>query len=340
MALARLLPLLALASIAAPAADLDAVTESRLRSHVRFLASDLLEGRGTPSRGLDIASEYIAGEFDKLGLQPGNAGTWFQESEYTARRTNTTGKVRNVIALLPGSDPALKNEYVIVSAHYDHLGKREGEGDQLFNGANDDASGVSGVIEVANALKAAKPKRSVVFLCFWGEEHGLLGSRAYATNPVFPLAKTVANINLEQIGRTDDTEGARVGEFNVTGFDFSDLTGVLVEAAKSQGVKVTKHEKNSDPYFFASDNRELARVGVPAHTVSTAYEFADYHRPGDEWQKLDYTNFVKIVRAVALGVEEVSNRADRVKWNESNTKTASFVEAWKKLQAGGGQHRP
>lgn len=340
MALARLVPLLIFGLAAAPGPDLDAVTAPRLRAHVRFLASDLLEGRGTPSRGLDLASEYIAGEFEKLGLEPGNQGSWFQETDYTSRRTNVTGKVRNVIGLLRGSDATLKEEYVIVSAHYDHLGKRDGEGDQLFNGANDDASGVAGVIEVANALKAAKPKRSIVFMCFWGEEQGLLGSRAYAQSPVFPLAKTIAAVNLEQIGRTDDSEGARVGEFNVTGFDFSELTRVLVEAAKGQGVKVTKHEKNSDPYFFASDNAALARAGVPSHTVSTAYEFPDYHRPADEWQKLDYDNFVKIVRAVSLGVAELANRKDRVRWNESNPKTATFVEAWKKLQGGGTDHRP
>ena len=314
--------------------DVNAVSSARLKAHVRFLSSDLLKGRNSPSEGLDVSAEYIAGEFEKLGLKPGKGDSWFQETEHTARRTNTVGKVRNVVGLIPGSDPKLMSEYILVTAHYDHLGVREGEGDKLYNGANDNASGVSGVIEVANALRAAKCKRTVVFMCFWGEEQGLLGARFYAKEPIFPLAATVANVNLEQIGRTDDSEGARVAEFNVTGFDFTDMPAILLAAAKGASVKVTKHEKNSDPYFFASDNAALAQVGVPAHTISVAYSFPDYHQPGDEWPKLDYENMAKVVRAISLGVNDLANRVDRVKWNEQNTKVAKFVEAWRKLQGG------
>ncbi len=328
-----MVPFLFVGLLAAPQ-SLDSVTPARLRAHVRFLASDLLEGRDSPSKGLDLAAEYISGEFDKLGLSPGNGESWFQEFDHTARRGNIAGKVRNVIGLLPGSDPKLKDEYVIVSAHYDHLGKREGDGDRLYNGANDDASGVSGVIETANALRAKPPKRSVIFMCFWGEEQGLLGSKAYTKTPLFPLKSTIAMVNLEQIGRTDDSEGPRVAEFNVTGFDFTDLAEVLRGAADKEKVKVTKHPRNSDAYFFASDNGAFAAVGVPAHTVSTVYSFADYHQPGDEWAKLDYTNMVKIVRSVARGVESVANRKDPIKWNESNQKVARYFEAWKKLQGG------
>lgn len=314
--------------------DLDAVTPARIRSHVRFLANDLLKGRNSPSEGLDLAAEYIAGEFEKLGLKPGNGDSYFQITEHTSRRGNTAGKVRNVVAVVPGRDAKLKDEFILVTAHYDHLGVREGEGDRLYNGANDNASGTAGVIEVANALKAANCKRTIVFMCFWGEEQGLLGARHYAKEPIFPLVATIANVNLEQIGRTDDSEGPRVAEFNVTGFDFTDMPAVLLAAARGEGVQVTKHEKNSDPYFFASDNAALAQVGVPAHTISVAYSFPDYHQPGDEWQKLDYPNTVKIVRAISLGVMDLANRAERVKWNESHPRTAKFVEAWKKLSGG------
>lgn len=334
MPLAALLSAVALLGAQTTKPDLGAITPVRLKAHVRFLASDLLKGRGSPSEGLDIAAEYIAGEFEKLGMKPGNGDSWFQETEHTVRRTNLVGKVRNVIGVLPGSDPKLKDEYILVTAHYDHLGVREGEGDRLYNGANDDASGVSGVIETANALKAAKCKRTLVFMCYWGEEQGLLGSRFYAKNPVFPLVATVANVNLEQIGRTDDSEGARVAEYNVTGYDFTDMPSILVASAMGEKVKVTKHEKNSDPYFFASDNAALAQAGVPAHTISVAYSFPDYHQPGDEWPKLDYENMAKIVRAISQGVNDLSNRAERVMWNEKNAKTARFVEAWKKLQGG------
>lgn len=327
MPVSLILPVLALTQAPLPSPD-----EARLRAHVRFLSSDLLEGRDSPSRGLDLAAEYLAGEFEKIGVGPGNGDSYFQEFDHTSRRGGT-GKVRNVIALLPGSDPSLKSQVVLVTAHYDHLGKREGEGDRLYNGANDNASGTAGVVEIARILKESKLKRSVAFILWWGEEQGLLGARAYAKTPVFPLKQTIAMINLEQIGRTDDSEGPRVAEFNVTGFDFSDMAEVL-SAAASPGVKVTKHERNSDAYFFASDNAALASLGVPAHTVSTAYQFPDYHQPGDEWQKLDYTNMAKIVRALAKGVEAIANRTKPIEWNSTNPRAARYLEAWKKLQGG------
>ncbi len=312
----------------------DSITPVRLQSHVQFLASDLLEGRGTPSRGLDLAANYIAGEFAKAGLEPGVASSYFQESEFTSRRSQETGKVRNVIGLLRGSDPKLKNSYIIVSAHYDHLGKRTGEGDTIFNGANDDASGVSGVIESAYSLAKMKPKRSIIFMCFWGEEMGLVGSTYYAKNPVFPLAQTDVMINLEQIGRTDDSEGPRVAEFNITGFDYTDLAEYLRKSAEPFGVKVTKHPKLSDPYFMASDNAALAGFGVPANTVSTAYEFPDYHQVGDEYNKLDYVNMTQIVRAVANGVFSVANSPKAVTWSSDNPRTLRYREAAKKLAGG------
>lgn len=312
------------------------VVARRLEANVRFLASDALEGRGTPGRGLDLAAEYIASELREAGADPVD-GSYFLTYPYTDRRSGQESSVRNVIGLIPGSDPKLKDTYVVVSAHYDHLGVRQGEGDQIFNGANDDASGVAGVLEVARTLSALpkKPKRTVVFLFFWGEERGLLGSRAYCTAPKLPLKNTIAMVNLEQIGRTDDTEGPRVGEFNITGFDFSSLSQELKAAAAKEGVKVTKHERLSDVYFAASDNQAFANAGVPAHTVSTSYQFPDYHRAGDHWEKLDYPNFARIVRAVGAGVKRVADSAAPVVWNKGNPKTERYRTAYEKLMSGG-----
>lgn len=313
----------------------DLITAGSLSAHLRFLSSDLLEGRGTPSRGLDIAAEYIAAQFKVAGLQTPPVGEgidgYFQITEFENRRTKEKAPVRNVIGILPGTDPKLKDTYVLVTAHYDHLGKREGEGDQTFNGANDDGSGTVGVIECARALAGLKPKRTIVFMCFWGEEAGLQGSRYYVQHPVFPLAQTSVDLNLEQIGRTDDDEGPRVAEFNLTGFDYTDLSTYLTKAASPFGVKVTMHPRNSGPYFFASDNAPFAGAGVPANTVSTSYSFPDYHRAGDEWPKIDYENMTKIVRSVCSGLWSLANSKDDVKWNETNEKTKRYVEAWKKL---------
>jgi hypothetical protein len=249
----------------------------------------------------------------------------------------TPVRVRNVAGILRGSDPALRDTYVIVSGHYDHLGIREGcdasKEDCVFNGANDDGSGTVGVIELATALSRLnpRPKRSIIFMTFFGEELGLVGSRYYGRHPLVPLAKTIAQVNLEQIGRTDDSEGPQVGTLAVTGFDFSDVGATLQRAGEAEGVKVFKHPTNSDAYFSRSDNQSLADAGVPAHTLSVAYEFPDYHAVGDEWTKIDFANMERVVRAVGLAALLVADDAREPRWNEQNPKAAPYVEAWKKL---------
>ncbi len=323
-----MLATLSLALLLTAPADLQTVEARALRAHVKFLSSDLLAGRGTPSPGLDIAAEYIAAKFEEIGIEPGNGPSFFQETLFERGETKAT--VRNVLGVIRGTDPALKDTFVIVTAHYDHLGTRTGgEGDQIYNGANDDASGVAGVIESARALLKARPKRSIVFIAFYGEERGMLGSTFYGKNALFPLKKTVAQINLEQIGRTDDDEGPRVGAFNLTGFDYTDIASYLEPAAKKFGVKLERHAQNSDPYFMRSDNAALARVGVPSTTVSVAYSYPDYHKATDHWEKLDYDNTAKIVNSIAAGILAIANSPKAVTWNASNPKVARYIEAQK-----------
>ncbi|MFL6284026.1 MAG: M28 family metallopeptidase [Pyrinomonadaceae bacterium] len=267
---------------------------------------------------------------------PAGVGT-ARLSAHLPAPVQTPARVRNVAGILRGSDPALRDTYVIVSGHYDHLGIREGcdasKEDCIFNGANDDGSGTVGVIELATALSRLnpRPKRSIIFMTFFGEELGLVGSRYYGRHPLVPLAKTVAQINLEQIGRTDDSEGPQVGTLAVTGFDFSDVGATLQRAGEAEGVKVYKHPTNSDAYFGRSDNQSLADAGVPAHTLSVAYEYPDYHAVGDEWAKIDFANMERVVRAVGLAALLVADDAREPRWNEQNPKAAPYVEAWKKL---------
>ena len=241
-------------------------------------------------------------------------------------------KLRNCIGILRGSDPALKDSYVLVTAHYDHLGIRPGvEGDNIFNGANDDGSGTVSVIELAAALATLKerPKRSIVFMTFFGEEKGLLGSRYYGRHPVFPIEKTVADVNLEQVGRTDSSEGAQLSNASMTGFDYSDVGKIFKAAGEMTGVNVYKHEQNSDPFFGRSDNQALADQGVPAHTLCTAFVYPDYHGAGDHWDKIDYQNMAKVNRMVALGLVMIANSTEEPKWDEANPKAARYVKAWK-----------
>lgn len=309
----------------------EAPLSDRLRMDVEFLSSDKMAGRNTPSPELDQCAQYIADKLKGRGLKPGNGESYLQTT--TWRKTET--KVSNVIAILPGTDPALKNEYVYITAHYDHLGTRKVEDGQdgIYNGANDNGSGTAGVLGVASLLQNEKPKRTIVFMTFYGEEKGLVGSAFYVKNPLFPLKQTSAVINIEQIGRTDDSEAPRVNAISMTGFELSDLGSVINEAGSKWKIGTTGHPTNSFAYFGASDNLPFASAGVPAHTVCTAYEFADYHKVGDTADKLDYKNMANVVQVISRAVLEVANRKERIQWNADEKRAARFIEAAKKLQS-------
>jgi Zn-dependent M28 family amino/carboxypeptidase len=246
-----------------------------------------------------------------------------------------SAKVHNVVGLLRGSDPALAGTYVMLTAHYDHIGTRNTGSDRIYNGANDDGSGTVSVIEIASALAALNPhpKRSILFATFFGEERGLLGSRYYGRHPVVPLAKTVADLNLEQIGRTDASNGRQVGTATITGFDFSEVPHIIEDAGRLTGVRVYKDEEASVAYFARSDNQALADVGVPAHTLCVAFDYPDYHGVGDEWQKIDYVNMAKVDDAIAIGLLHLASDAPAPKWNESNPAARQYVDAAQRLQA-------
>ncbi|MES2049351.1 MAG: M28 family peptidase [Pseudomonadota bacterium] len=331
-------------------ATIDKISANAMRGHLSFLASDLLEGRDTPSRGLDLEAEYIAAQFRASGLEAVGDDGYFQTADWnkikSARRNPDAAenadvatipplKVRNVVGILRGSDPLLRDSYVLVTAHYDHLGIRKSLfGEKIYNGANDDASGTVSVIALAQAFAAMpeRPKRSIVFMTFFGEEKGLVGSRYYGAHPIFPIEKTVAGINIEQVGRTDDTEGAQVASLAVTGFDFSEVGAIIQQAGLATGVKVWKHPVNSNRYFGASDNQALADQGIPAHTVSVAYEFPDYHGTGDHWDKIDYENMAKVDRTVALAIASIANDDKVPQWDAANPKAARYLAAWKARQ--------
>ncbi|HYI95458.1 MAG TPA: M20/M25/M40 family metallo-hydrolase [Bryobacteraceae bacterium] len=225
--------------------------------------------------------------------------------------THIPAGLRNVIGVLKGRDRKLRETYVLVTAHYDHVGlKPDGEGDLVFNGANDNASGVAGLIEIARAIasSATRPRRSLAFIAYFGEERGMVGSRYYAQHPIVPVAQTFAQVNFEQLGRPDDSEGPRVKGATVTGWDRSLVGQTLATAATPFGVRIYKHEKFSEVFFERSDNEALAKLGVPAHTISVAYGFPDYHGLGDEASKLDYTNMAIVTKALRRGVMALANR--------------------------------
>jgi hypothetical protein len=235
--------------------------------------------------------------------------------------------LRNVAGILHGSDPGLREQFVIVSAHYDHLGTRPpGQGNRIYHGANDNASGAASLIEIAKALGAGThPRRSVLFLAFFGEEEGLLGSEYYVRHPLIPLARTIADINLEQLGRTDSSDGPEIARFALTGPSYSNLGRILGAAARTAGTTVYQKD-TADDYFDRSDNYSFALAGIVAHTVVVAFEYPDYHAVGDEAAKLDYANLAKVDRGIAAGVAAVADAAEPPKWADTKA-TQGFREA-------------
>jgi Zn-dependent M28 family amino/carboxypeptidase len=322
------------------------IVPAELRGDLSFLASDELKGRFTPSPGLNVAAEFIASRFRGAGLQPGGEhDSFFQEAAIEDRRaklpdSTTPASViaRNVIAILPGSDPKLRDTYVLLTAHYDHIGttatagKEAGDhpspdnSDLIYNGANDDGSGTVSVIAIARALAArrVRPKRSIVFVLFFGEELGLRGSEFYAEHSLIPLSKMVAELNLEQVGRTDSSEGPEIARVSLTGTGYSSLPSYVQCAASTTGL-ATYVDPGNDDYFVRSDNAVFARHGIPAHTLCVSFDYPDYHRVGDEWQKIDYDNMAKVDRTVAIAVLNVANSVNAPHWNAANPKAAPFM---------------
>ena len=324
------------------------ITPAALRGDLSFLASDALAGRDTPSPGLDVAAEFIASRFRAVGLEAPMNGSYFQVADLTDSARSASehahyklrpGPIvaRNVIGILRGCDPKLRNTYVIVSAHYDHIGtidtaqgrtpeKRTVGNDRIYNGANDDGSGTVSVIALAQAFSKMKqkPKRSIIFLAFCGEELGLLGSQYYAAHPVVPLKQTIANINLEQLGRTDGDISK--GSASLTGFEFTTLGDLFRRAGLAFGINVYQ-DKAGDRYFRASDNLSFAKYGVPDATLAVAFEFPDYHGLKDEWPKIDYDTLAIIDRVVGTVLGAVADSQAVPEWIPGFNETDAYRKA-------------
>ena len=208
--------------------------------------------------------------------------------------------VHNVVGILRGSDPDLSQEAIVVSAHLDHIGTRSYGDDRINNGADDNATGVTAVVSLADAFASlkTKPCRSVVFVTFWGEEKGLLGSKYFVDNPLWPLSRIVANINIEMVGRpeTDAREKAWM-----TGWKHSNLGAMMNSGAERVGVEIFNRNDVGEMLYSRSDNYSFVRKGVVAHSFSAGSLHADYHQPSDEWEKLDIPHMTKVIQGLFAG---------------------------------------
>ena len=317
--MSRTIPLGTLLGLAFLAGPLQAQRPEppRLLDDIRFLSDDQLEGRMTGSRGADSAAAYLARRFSQVGLQPA-AGGWFQaftvgREAPAARQAQAGGLIgKNVIGILPGRDPVLRNQAIILGAHYDHLGLGGfGSLDPdstglVHNGADDNASGAATLIQVAARLATSPPARTVVFIAFSGEELGLLGSAHYVKQPIYPLASTLAMVNLDMVGRL------RNGRLIVYGAGSAkEFPGLLDSLNWYAGFDL---KAQGDGYGPSDQSSFYAAKRPVLHLFTDLHE--DYHRTTDDWQKVNYDG-LKRVADFSLGlVTALANR----------TKPLTFLE--------------
>lgn len=218
--------------------------------------------------------------------------------------------VRNVVAVVRGSNEALSKEAIVVSAHLDHIGVRNFGADRIHNGADDNASGVTAVLTLADAFAELNisPKRSIVFTTFWGEEKGLMGSKAFVETPPWPLADIVANVNIEMVGRPENDAREKIW---MTGWQHSNLGDLMRAGSQRIGVEVFDRKDVGEMLYKRSDNYSFVRKGVIAHSFSAGSLHADYHQPTDEWEKLDLPHMTKVIQGLFCGILNVANRSER-----------------------------
>lgn len=283
------------------------IDSTKVKKHLYTLASDDMQGRKSGTEGIEKAAKYIETEFKRIGLTTfDNLETYRQTFSFTPRNSKEQITSANIIGVLEGKSK--KEEYVIISAHYDHLGmKKNGDGDLIYNGANDDASGVTGVLALADYFKKKGNERTIVFVAFTAEEMGLIGSTHFGKG--IDASKFVAGINLEMIGKTPSF-GPNTAW--LTGFERSNFGKIVQQNLVGSGYQLFPDPYKNFNLFFRSDNASLARLGVPSHTFSTTAIDVDkdYHQVSDEATTLNMTIITQTIQAVAKGTESIINGKD------------------------------
>ncbi|GAA3589714.1 M28 family metallopeptidase [Flavivirga amylovorans] len=296
------------------------ITAAELKEALYIYASDEFEGRKTGEPGQKKAIEFIKNHYVSTGIaSPIAEGDYFQEipADYFTRSIKAS---ENVLAYIKGTEKP--DEVVIISAHLDHIGI-SGNGD-INNGADDDGSGTVAILEIAEAFKAASdkgygPKRSILFLHVTGEEIGLFGSRYYTDeDPVFPLANTVANLNIDMIGRVDQKHKDNRNYLYLIGSDkLSKELHNISEAVNKEYVNITfdyTYNDDNDPnrFYYRSDHYNFAKNNIPVIFYFNGTH-ADYHRPTDTPDKIQYDLLETRARLIFHTAWEIANRAERVK---------------------------
>ena len=302
-----------------PSKGYSGITEERTRNIVGYLASDMLEGREAGTRGGNLAAEYIVLMLKEWGIEPfggenyfqhflaaKNGNSWVTEADFDISGLVEDGCenrfMKNVLGVIPGKEDGI----VVVGAHYDHLGVDSTlVGDACFNGADDNASGVAAVMQIARAIKVSgkQPRRTIIFAFWDGEEKGLLGSRFFVKKCPF-LSDISAYMNFDMVGRGPAENPGHLSYMYSAG---NPLFGEwLKKDAKKHGFGFAPFYNASDNLIGGSDNTPFARKGVPIVWYHTEGH-PDYHRPTDSADKIDYPKLTDIARAACLCVWRLAN---------------------------------
>ncbi len=292
------------------------ITSEELKEQLYEYASDDMEGRMTGTPGQRKAVEYLKGKYEAMGV-PGGAGegAYYQAipEEFFGKRKITS---ENVLAFIEGSE--MPEEVLVLSAHLDHIGTKDGE---IFNGADDDGSGTIALVEIAEAFKQAKedgygPKRSILFLHVTAEEIGLQGSRYYSENPVYPLANTIANLNVDMIGRIDPKREVKSNYVYLIGSDMlsqdlHDISEKANEMYVNMDLDYTYNGKD-DPnrFYYRSDHYNFAKNNIPViFYFNGTHE--DYHRATDTPDKIEYDLYTERAQLIFATAWELANAENR-----------------------------
>lgn len=290
--------------------------QAEIRGAMEFLASDAMQGRASGSHDELLAATYLASQLREIGIEPaGDDGGYIQNvsGEFNFyREGKKQWNTRNVIGRLEGRDEKMKDQVILLTAHMDHIGiGKPVNGDNIYNGADDDASGCVAVLQLARALAHEKePKRTVLFVFFGSEETGGQGNGYFLQHPPVPLKSIVANLEFEMIGRADSA--VKPDELWLTGFDRSNLGPELAK----HGAHLVADPHPKQNFFQRSDNYALAKQGIVAHTVSSFGLHSDYHQPGDDVAHIDFAHMEQAVHSMLEPVKWLANSEFKPEWVE------------------------
>lgn len=302
----------------------NSITVSELKDHLYTFASDEFQGRDTGEPGQKKAAEYLKKEYKKMNVpSPLGGDDYYQiiPSSYFNDRYNDS---ENVVAFIEGSE--FPEEIVVISAHYDHIGVDD-EGN-IYNGADDDGSGTVAMLEIAEAFQEAakdgyRPRRSILFLHVTGEEKGLLGSKYYTENPIFPLENTVTDLNTDMIGRIDPAHEGKDDYIYLIGSDklSTDLHN-LSEEVNNKYVNLDldyTYNDDNDPnrFYYRSDHYNFAKHNIPVIFYFNGTH-ADYHKATDTPDKIEYELMTKRTKLIFYTAWEVANRDERLVVDKAN----------------------